>query len=74
MQLLEGGKGLALMPARHLQLASQHKLLQAIRKSAATNSELVMISSHGLSSEPVLAIQIVPLFVIAVPVAAQPSN
>ena len=50
MQLLKGSKGLAFMPARHLQLASLHKLLHAIRKSAASDSELVMISSHGLSS------------------------
>ena len=73
-QQVKNSSALALMPVRFLQPSSQHQLLHAIRRSTVSDSELVMIAPYGLSSEPLLADQIVPIFVIAVPVATKPSD
>ena len=72
--LVKNSRVLAFMPARPLRISSLHELLQALRKFAASDSELVMIAPYGLSSEPFLADQIVPIFLIAAPVAIRTSD
>ena len=63
-QLVQKCRALSFMAASHLQLASRHKLLHAIRKSTSSDSELVVIAPYGLSSDPLSAVQIVPIFLV----------
>ena len=67
--LAKNCKVISAMPSRCLQLASQHKLMKEICKSTANDSAFVMIAPYGLSSEPLLADQVVPVFLIAAPPA-----
>ena len=73
-QLLKNSRAIAFMPARPLRISSLHELLQALREFAASDSELVIIAPYGMSSEPFLADQIVPIFLVAYSVATQPSD
>ena len=68
-ELMKNCKAIASMPARCLQLASQHRLIKEICKSTAKDSAFVMIAPYGMSSEPLLVDQIVPVFLIAAPPA-----
>ena len=68
-ELVKNSKAIASMPSRCLQLSSQHKLMKEICKSTANDSAFVMIAPYGMSSEPLLADQIVPVFLIAAPPA-----
>lgn len=67
--LAKNCKVIAAMPSNCIQLASQHKLMKEICKSTVNGSAFVMIASYGMSSEPHLADQIVPVFLIAAPPA-----
>ena len=73
-QLVKSGKGLAFMPARPLSISSLNELLQALRKLAAEDSEIVIIAPYGLSSVPFLMDEIVPIFMIAAFVANKQST
>jgi hypothetical protein len=55
------------MQARCLQLSSQHNVMQEICKSTENDSVFLMIAPYGMSSEPMLADKIVPVFQIAAP-------
>ena len=65
-QLLQNCSALSCIAARYLKFASQHKLLNAIRKSAARDCEIVRVVPYGLSSEPLHSDQIVPIFLVLV--------
>jgi hypothetical protein len=67
--LVKNSQALAFMPGRPLSISSLNELLQALRKFAADDSEIVMIAPYGLSSMQLLVDQIVPIFMIAAPVA-----
>ena len=64
-ELVKNCKAIASMPSRCLQIESQHKLMKEICKSTANDSVFVMIAPYGLSSEPFLVDQIVPVTLIA---------
>lgn len=68
-ELVKNSKAIASMPSRCLQLSSQHKLMKEICKSTANDSAFVVIAPYGMSSEPLLTDQIVPVFLIAAPPA-----
>ena len=68
-ELVKNCKAIASMPSRCLRLESQHKLMKEICKSTANDSAFVMIAPYGMSSEPLLEDQIVPVFLIAAPPA-----
>lgn len=64
-ELVKNCKAIASMPSRCLRLESQHKLMKEICKSTANDSAFVMIAPYGMSSEPLLVDQIVPVTLIA---------
>ena len=68
-ELVKNSKATAAMPSRCLQLSSQHRLMKEICKSTANDFAFVMIAPYGMSSEPLLTDQIVPVFLIAGPPA-----
>ena len=68
-ELAKNCKVISAMPSNCIQLASQHKLMKEICKSTVNGSAFVMIAPYGMSSEPLLADQIVPVFLIAAPPA-----
>lgn len=51
-QMLEASSRVAFMPSTPLSLSSQIKLLNAVRKSAAYDTEFVMMGPYGMSTEP----------------------
>ena len=65
-KLIEDSGVIGFMPAHPIQISSQIKLMNAIRKFTANDPDFVMITPYGMSFEPVMSDQIVPvLFVIA---------
>ena len=65
-KLVEDGKVIALTPAHPILISSQIKLMTAICEFTANDPDFVMITPYGMSFEPVMSDQIVPvLFVIA---------
>ena len=66
-KLVKNSKTIASMPSRCLQLSSQHRLMKEICKSTANDFEFVMIAPYGMSSERLLADQIVLVFLLAAP-------
>ena len=66
-KLIEDSSGIALMPAHPIQVASQIKLMNAIRKFSANDPDFVMITPYGMSSEPVMSDQIVPVLLLIAP-------
>ena len=69
--LMKYSKAVAFMPGHFLKSSSQQKLLRAIRGSVATNCELVMVAPYGLLAEPLLADRIIPISLIAAPMATR---
>ena len=65
-KLLKNCKAIAAVPSRCIQLASQHKLMKKIYKSAANDAAFLMITPYGMSSKSFLAGQIIPVFLLAV--------
>ena len=66
-ELVKNSKAIASMPSRCLELLSQHELMKEVCKSTANDSAFVMIAPYGMSSEPLLADQIVPVFFVTAP-------
>ena len=64
-KLIEGSGVIALMPARPIQVSSQTKLMNAIRKFTANDPEFVMITAYGISYELAMSSEIVPVFLVA---------
>ena len=67
--LMKNSRAIAFMPSRPLSISSLSELLQALRKFAASDSEIVMVAPYGMSSVPLLVDQIVSILMIAAPVA-----
>jgi hypothetical protein len=70
-KLIEDSRVIAFMPSEHIKFSSQNKLMSAIRKVTANDPDFVKITPYGMSSEPVMSDQIVPVFLIAAPPAAK---
>ena len=68
-KLIEDSKVIAFMPSHPLQFSSQNKMMNAIHKFTANDPDFVMITPYGMSSEPVMSDQIVPVFLISAPLA-----
>ena len=68
-KLITDSRVIAFMPSHSLQFSSQNKLMNAIRKFTANDPDFVMITPYGMSSEPVMSDQVVPVFLIAAPSA-----
>lgn len=68
-KLIEDSGVIALMPAHPIEVSSQIKLMNAIREFTANDPDFVMITPYGMSSEPFLADQIIPVFLTAAPPA-----
>jgi hypothetical protein len=66
-KLIEDCRVIAFMPSEHIRFSSQVKLMNAIRKFTANDPDFVRITPYGMSSEPVMSDQIVPVFLIAAP-------
>lgn len=63
-QTLKKSTALAFMPLTLLRVQSQHKLLNTIRISAAVDTEIVMMAPYGMSTEPILANQVVQVLLV----------
>ena len=68
-KLIEDSRVIAFMPSEHIKFSSQNKLMSAIRKVTANDPDFVKITPYGMSSEPVMSDQIMPVFLIAAPPA-----
>ena len=66
-RLIEDSRVIAFMPAQPIQVASQIKVMKAIRKFTASDPDFVMITPYGMSSEPVMPDQIVPVLLLIAP-------
>ena len=65
-KLIEDSGVIALMPAHPIQVFSQIKLMDEIRKLSVNNPDFVMITPYGMSSELPTSDQIVPVFLFTV--------
>lgn len=65
--LIEDSGVIGFMPAHPIQISSQIKLMNAIRKFTANDPDFVMITPYGMSSEPVMSDQIVPVLLLIAP-------
>lgn len=73
-RLIEGSGVIALIPAHPIKVASQIKLMEAIRKLTANNPDFVMITPYGMSSEPFMSDQIVPMLLLTAPTTEKMSH
>ena len=65
-RLIEDGRVIAFMPAHPIQISSQVKLMNSIRKFTANNPDFVMITPYGMSCELPMSDQIVRVFLLTV--------
>ena len=66
-KLIENSRVIAFMPAQPIQISSQIKLVNAIREFTANDPDFVMVTPYGMSSEPVMSDQIVPVLLSIAP-------
>ena len=66
-KLIEDSRVIAFMPAQPIKFSSQIKLMRAIRMITANDLDFVMITPYGMSYEPVMSNQIVPVLLLTIP-------
>ncbi len=66
-KLIEDSGVIALMPSHSIQVFSQNGLMNAVRRFTTNEPDLVMITPYGMSSEPVISDQIVPVLLLIAP-------
>ena len=63
-KLIEDSRVIGFMPSHSIHISSRIKLMNAIRKFTSNDPDFVMITPYGMSFEPVVSDQIVPVHLL----------
>lgn len=70
-KLIEDSRVIAFKPGQPIKFSSQIKLMRAIREFTANDPDFVMITPYGMSCEPFMSNQIVPVLLLTAPTTAE---